>query len=463
MAKPSRPRSKAHRPAGLGKPTPPPPPAKPRPTISGGAEAPAPANPAPAATQAQPVSPTRRRRALGTLRTALRHLGRAGAWVAGTWPGRIVGLAVIAGIVCAVVFWPSSSPSGPLPDGVAARVGPTLITTADLDRAVAQAQAAGSFGQDPSTPASTAAQPSPGSAEYREAVRTVMAGLVQRAVIHREAIRCGKPCAVSAAQIAKARSKVVKEEFGGSAAAFDSFLKERTLEEADVTAILRQEAEQRKLIAHYGGAPKVSRAQAQAYYDGHREEFAIPEATHVSHILVASRVEAERLRKGLTPAGFAEAAREHSLDTATAKRGGLLPDLGVGMSTGISADFDKALASLKPGEISQPVRSSFGWHLLRASSTPRRIPPFSEIASKVRTSRRQSIISGRLDKWEAAVKKRWDAKTVYSSPSLAPLPPEPVAPQQPTAPDPAPQVPTVPDPTPQVPTVPDPTPKVPGP
>lgn len=362
--------------------------------------------------------------------------------------------AVTGGVIAAVLLWPSSS--GPLPEGIAARVGPTEITRAELDRAVAQARAADAFatGED-GEPAEV------GTAAYREGVRSVMAALVQRAVIHREALRCGERCEATPERIAKERQKIVKDNFAGSQENFALFMEERALTEEDVTAILRQEIEQRGLVARYGGKPKVSRAQAQAYYRANRQQFAIPEAQHVSHILLGSRQAAARTRAFLRPDNFAVQARRISLDKPSARRGGLLAGVSPGASTGISEQFDRALAELEPGQISQPVRSSFGWHLIRISRTPGRTPPFAEIADEVRAQRRQAIIDQRLAKWQAAADKRWKPKTVYASADLAPLPPEPVAPQVPEPPAPSapqPQVPSAPDPTPPVPQAPSPGP-----
>ncbi len=69
----------------------------------------------------------------------------------------------------------------------------------------------------------------------------------------------------------------------------------------------------------------VPEAQIRAYYEAHRDEFRHPELRRASHILVASREEAERLLaelRGKDLAAFREAARRHSLDEETRLRGG---------------------------------------------------------------------------------------------------------------------------------------------
>lgn len=111
------------------------------------------------------------------------------------------------------------------------------------------------------------------------------------------------------------------------------------------------------------------------YYDSHEDEFKQPEQVRARHILlkVPSNVSEEReaeiraeadallqqLRDG---ADFDELAEEHSEDTATAEKGG---DLGLFPQGQMVAPFDKAVFALEVGELSEPVRTTFGFHLIR--------------------------------------------------------------------------------------------------
>ncbi len=94
--------------------------------------------------------------------------------------------------------------------------------------------------------------------------------------------------------------------------------------------------------------------------------------THARHILVRSdalnddalvreRLESIR-RRILAGEDFAELARTHSADKATAGHGG---DLGWIEPGSMVPEFEKAMAKLAPGEISPPVRSQYGWHLIQ--------------------------------------------------------------------------------------------------
>jgi hypothetical protein len=84
------------------------------------------------------------------------------------------------------------------------------------------------------------------------------------------------------------------------------------------------------------------------------------------HILVETRQEAESLAVGLARgASFAELARAHSKDPGSAAQGGELGPVTTGQTV---MEFEDALLRLRPGEVSRPVESPFGWHLIRLDS-----------------------------------------------------------------------------------------------
>jgi peptidyl-prolyl cis-trans isomerase SurA len=119
----------------------------------------------------------------------------------------------------------------------------------------------------------------------------------------------------------------------------------------------------------------------------------VPQA-RVRHILVrtnelVSEAEARRrladLRERIVAGGadFAELARLHSAD-GTAARGG---DLGWVFPGDTVPDFERAVDALKPGELSQPVKTPFGWHLVQVLE--RRVASLP--AERVRLLARQAL------------------------------------------------------------------------
>lgn len=103
-----------------------------------------------------------------------------------------------------------------------------------------------------------------------------------------------------------------------------------------------------------------------------------------SHILILTqnlpdslkaqaRKKADALRAQVTAANFAELARKNSQDRQSAVRGG---DLGIIPKGATVPQFEKALAALRPGEISPVVESQFGYHIIRR-------PTYSEVKAQV--------------------------------------------------------------------------------
>jgi peptidyl-prolyl cis-trans isomerase D len=124
-------------------------------------------------------------------------------------------------------------------------------------------------------------------------------------------------------------------------------------------------------------APAVTDADVEAAYKARRSQFEQPARSRVSHILIKvpavggsaaedlAKARAEsavaRIRGG---ADFAQVARELSEDSATASRGG---DLGLIAAGELVPEVDKAIQGLKAGELGGPVRSPFGYHVLKVS------------------------------------------------------------------------------------------------
>ena len=122
------------------------------------------------------------------------------------------------------------------------------------------------------------------------------------------------------------------------------------------------------------------------------------EQTHARHILIktselVSESEAKRRLVGLKErikhgAEFAELARLHSNDLSAAKGG----DLGWLSPGDTVPEFERAMNSLKPGEVGEPVKSPFGWHLIQVIE--RRMDTSKE---RVRQSARMALRERKAD------------------------------------------------------------------
>lgn len=96
------------------------------------------------------------------------------------------------------------------------------------------------------------------------------------------------------------------------------------------------------------------------YYDEHKSDYATVKA---SHILVKELEEAKDIKKQLDEgADFATLAKEKSQDPGSAKDGGSLGEFNPGQMV---KEFKDALAKMEEGTISEPVKSQFGYHIIK--------------------------------------------------------------------------------------------------
>lgn len=137
---------------------------------------------------------------------------------------------------------------------------------------------------------------------------------------------------------------------------------------------------------------KVSDDQVRQYYASHKQAFTTPEQRRAAHILITAgdkrspkqaEALAEDLRKRLeNGASFAALAKQYSEDPGSAQQGGELGYFGRGT---MDPAFEKAVFSMKQGQISQPVHTDYGYHLIKLEDIrPPQVKPLSEVADRVR-------------------------------------------------------------------------------
>lgn len=129
----------------------------------------------------------------------------------------------------------------------------------------------------------------------------------------------------------------------------------------DLKEQTKTQVELKKLMAD---KIKVTDDEIKQIYDQYKDSFATPEQVRASHILVETKEEAEAIVKQLKEgADFAAIAKEKNQD-ATKETGGDLDFFGRGQ---MDPAFEEAAFKLKKGEISDPVKSSFGYHIIKVT------------------------------------------------------------------------------------------------
>lgn len=121
-----------------------------------------------------------------------------------------------------------------------------------------------------------------------------------------------------------------------------------------VSLVLKKEVEDKAV---------VDDAEAKAFFDQNQDKFTIGTELRASHILVQTEEEAESIHEKIKNGeDFAKLAKEHSKDTGSAEKGGDLGYFGRGKMV---PEFERAAAGLKPGEVSEPVKTRFGYHIIK--------------------------------------------------------------------------------------------------
>jgi peptidyl-prolyl cis-trans isomerase C len=113
-------------------------------------------------------------------------------------------------------------------------------------------------------------------------------------------------------------------------------------------------------VVNYIGTEKINDAEMKKYYEKNKGDF---REVRASHILVKTEDEAKEVKKKLDGgADFAALAKEKSQDPGSARQGG---DLGFFTKDRMVKPFAEAAFTMKPNEISKPVKSAFGFHVIK--------------------------------------------------------------------------------------------------
>lgn len=156
-------------------------------------------------------------------------------------------------------------------------------------------------------------------------------------------------------------------------------------------------------------ASQVSDADLQAYYNANKNQFALPPQIRASHILVESQAEADAIVKELNNgADFATLAKDKSIGPSSTSGG----DLGLFGPGQMVPEFEQAAFALKVGEISQPVKTQFGFHVItvtdhKGSATQ----SFAEAKEDVRSQ----VVANNME--QALADLEGKAKIVINDPS----------------------------------------------
>jgi len=257
---------------------------------------------------------------------------------------------------------------------IAAVVGSRVITQKELTQRlnVIQFSYDQQFGKSPGYQADFA----------RRNQREVLSQLVEEYVLLSQA----KELATDEEQAAYASTLIEWMQTGlfqGDSEAFAAALEKNSLPESVLRTYLGNNLLWVRLREQVTKDIDVTEAEVEQYYADNRASFDMPEMVKAAHIVVEKRTLAEELLTQLQEgADFALLASLHSVDTESAAQGGNLGWFARGQMV---AEFEEAAFSLEPGQVSDIVETTHGFHIIKLESKdPGRPRPFAEVAQQVK-------------------------------------------------------------------------------
>ncbi|PLX19210.1 MAG: hypothetical protein C0601_02505 [Candidatus Muiribacterium halophilum] len=127
----------------------------------------------------------------------------------------------------------------------------------------------------------------------------------------------------------------------------------------------------------------ISEKDLKDYFDKNKDMYVEEEQVHASHILVKTEKEATDLEKRIkNNEDFAKLAKEYSQDPGSKDKGG---DLGWFKQGQMVGPFDKKVFSMKVGTISEPVKTNFGYHIIKLmDKKEKKEKTFAEVKDQIK-------------------------------------------------------------------------------
>ena len=163
-----------------------------------------------------------------------------------------------------------------------------------------------------------------------------------------------------------------------------------------------------RLVKDLQNVPEVTDEQIETYYNDHQSRYSTT-TLRARHILVREEEVAEDLRAQLEedPDSFSDLAKEHSVDTASARKGGDLGFFGHGRMV---PDFEAAAFALaEPGDLSDVVKTQYGYHIIKLEERrDGQGKPLDQVREQIRATLRHEAVQEQTQDYYEDLKRRAD-------------------------------------------------------
>ena len=312
-------------------------------------------------------------------------------------------VAVLAFAACG-----GGSSSADVPEGSIAVVGDKTITKEQFDALMEQQKkAAESKKQN---------FPAAGTAQYEAVKAAVVKGLVEQQEWELEAEAMG--IEVTDQEI-ETQLNQQKEQYGlTDEQKYQAELAKAGITDAQVRDQVRLGILTNKLSEAVTKNVAVTDADVKAYYDKNKSTYEQPESREVRHILVKTEAQAQKLHDQIeNGADFAALAKKYTQDTASKADGGKFTAF---KGRTVQA-FDDFVFSAKTGELSDPIKTEFGWHIVETLGPikPGTTKSLDEVKDSIQATLLQTKKNAAIQAWVAALPKKYADQISYA-PGYAP-------------------------------------------
>jgi foldase protein PrsA len=284
-----------------------------------------------------------------------------------------------------------------VPAGAVALVGDQPIQKADLDRLLAQAKK--------NYEAQKQDFPEVGTPEYETLKSTLLKGLVQQSQWEQAGAKMG--VTVSDKEVDTRLEALKQQYFKGDDEKFQAQLDKDGLTVEQIRDQLRARMLSDKIYKSVIDKVKVTDAEIKAYYDNHKAQYMQPESREVRHIVVKKKALADELYAKLkNGADFAQLARKYTQDEASKADGGNF----TAYKGKTVEPFDKFVFAAKKGDLSKPIKTEFGWHVIEVLSEvkPAATQPFAEAKGTISPTLLQQQQNQALKAWVTDAQSKYE-------------------------------------------------------
>ena len=290
-----------------------------------------------------------------------------------------------------------------VPDGAIAVVGEREIPKAEYDRLVAQAKK--------TYEAREQEFPAAGTPEFAQLRNAIVRSLVEQTEFEIAAEEL--EVEVSDADVEERLVELKEQFFEGDDTKYEAELEKQGLTDEQVRADVRTRLLSERIFEEVTKDVEVTDEEIQAYYDENKAQFETPASRDVRHILVKQKARADDLYRQLRQGGdFAALAKRFSQDPASKAEGGKF----TAQQGATVPEFDQTAFELETGELSEPVKTQFGWHIIEATAAvePKATQPLSEVEEQISQQLLEEKKNARINEWIAELRERFAEDVAYA-------------------------------------------------